>query len=120
MQRLLTDPGVTDFVVVSIPSRLAVAESARLLSALAEQGVPSYGYTNWTGFFAPRATPAAAIARIADDFGAAARSKDVIDTLEAQGSVPIGNTPAQFTQVVLTDIARWQKIVQDNAIKVED
>ncbi len=87
---------------------------------IAEQGVPSYGYTNWTGFFAPRATPAAAIARIADDFGAAARSKDVIDTLEAQGSVPIGNTPAQFTQVVLTDIARWQKIVQDNAIKVED
>jgi tripartite-type tricarboxylate transporter receptor subunit TctC len=87
---------------------------------IAEQGVPSYGYTNWTGFFAPRATPAAAVARIADDFGTAARSKDVIDTLEAQGSVPIGNTPAQFTQVVLTDIARWQKIVQDNAIKVEE
>ena len=41
LQRLLTDPGVTDFVVVSIPSRLAVAESARLLSALAEQGVPT-------------------------------------------------------------------------------
>ena len=40
LQRLLTDPDVTDFVVVGIPSRLAVAECARLLSALAEQGVP--------------------------------------------------------------------------------
>lgn len=39
LQRLLTDPDVTDFVIVGIPSRLSVAESARLLSALAEQGV---------------------------------------------------------------------------------
>ena len=39
LQRLLTDPDVTDFVVVGIPSRLSVAECARLLSALAEQGV---------------------------------------------------------------------------------
>ena len=40
LQRLLTDPDATDFVVVGIPSRLAVAESARLLSALVEQDVP--------------------------------------------------------------------------------
>ena len=39
LQRLLTDPDVTDFVVVGIPSRLSVAECARLLSALADQGV---------------------------------------------------------------------------------
>ena len=39
LQRLLTDPDVTDFVVVGIPSRLSVAESARLLSALTDQGV---------------------------------------------------------------------------------
>ena len=39
LERLLTDPDVTDFVVVGIPSRLSVAECARLLSALAEQGV---------------------------------------------------------------------------------
>lgn len=39
LQRLLTDPDVTDFVVVGIPSRLSVAECARLLSALAEQGI---------------------------------------------------------------------------------
>lgn len=40
LQRLLTDPEVTDFVVVAIPSRLSVAESARLLSALVSQDVP--------------------------------------------------------------------------------
>ena len=40
LQRLLTDPEVTDFVVVAIPSRLSVAESARLLSSLVSQDVP--------------------------------------------------------------------------------
>ncbi|KAL3893077.1 MAG: hypothetical protein SGPRY_014496 [Prymnesium sp.] len=39
LQRLLTEPEVTDFIIVGIPSRLAVAECARLLSALVEQGV---------------------------------------------------------------------------------
>ena len=40
LQSLLTDPEVTDFVVVAIPSRLSVAESARLLSSLVSQDVP--------------------------------------------------------------------------------
>ena len=40
LQALLTDPDVTDFVVVAIPSRLSVAESARLLSSLVAQDVP--------------------------------------------------------------------------------
>merc|ERR1719272_576335 len=40
LQSLLTDPEVTDFVVVAIPSRLSVAESARLLSLLVSQDVP--------------------------------------------------------------------------------
>lgn len=40
LEGLLTDPDTTDFVVIGIPSRLAVAESARLLSALSEQDIP--------------------------------------------------------------------------------
>lgn len=39
LQRILTEPEVTDFVIVGIPSRLAVAECARLLSTLVDQGV---------------------------------------------------------------------------------
>jgi len=40
LQALLTNGDVTDFVVVSVATRLAVAESARLLAALVEQDVP--------------------------------------------------------------------------------
>merc|ERR1719272_1280095 len=40
LRSLLTDPEVTDFVVVAIPSRLSVAESARLLSSLVAQEIP--------------------------------------------------------------------------------
>ena len=40
LKQLLTDEEVTDFVVVGIPSRLAVAECARLLAALVEQEIP--------------------------------------------------------------------------------
>jgi arsenite-transporting ATPase len=40
LRALLTNEETTDFVVVSVPTRLAVAESARLLSTLVEQDVP--------------------------------------------------------------------------------
>jgi len=40
LQALLTNEDVTEFIVVGIASRLAVAECARLLSALVEQDIP--------------------------------------------------------------------------------
>jgi len=39
--------------------------------------------------------------------------------LEEQGAVPVGSTPAQFRQVITTEVTRWRKVVQDNNLKVE-
>ena len=39
LQRLLTDEAVTEFIVVGIPSRLAVAECARLIAELVDRDV---------------------------------------------------------------------------------
>jgi len=41
LNSVLTDPGKTDFIVVSIPTHLAVAESKRLMQSLAEAAMPA-------------------------------------------------------------------------------
>jgi len=49
-----------------------------------------------------------------------ARMPDVVSSTEAEGSIPVGNTPAQFRQILKTESAIWRKVVQDNAIRIAE
>lgn len=35
------------------------------------------------------------------------------------GADPVGDTPAQFSAVIQSDLARWSKIVRERGLKVE-
>ena len=39
--------------------------------------------------------------------------------LDAQGSLPVGNTPAQFREFLTEEIGRWKKLVAEANIRVE-
>jgi hypothetical protein len=40
--------------------------------------------------------------------------------LEADGNLIIGNTQAQFRQMLVNEAANWSKLVQENGIKSEE
>lgn len=90
------------------------------LPTVQEQGVPGFNSVLWIGISAPAATPQAIINKLSDELAKVARMPDVIATLEAEGSSLVGSTPAQFRQLIVTEIGRWQKIVQEAGIKVEE
>ena len=90
------------------------------VATVAEHGVPGYNYQNWVGFLAPGGTPAAIVNKLGEGFARVARMPEVIATLDAEGSAAVGNTPAQFSRQIATETALWQKIVQDNGIKLEE
>ena len=90
------------------------------LPTIAEQGIPGYNYASWLGFSAPAGTPAAVINKLSEGFAKGAKLPDVAAPLEAEGSVMIGSTPAQFRQVIVTETARWRKVGQENGIKLEE
>ncbi len=87
---------------------------------VAEQGIPGFSYSNWLGFVSPAATPAGIVNKLADSFARVARVPEVIAALEADGTVMVGSTPAQFRQLIATESVRWKKLVQDAGIKVEN
>ena len=87
---------------------------------VSEQGLPGFAYTNWTGVFAPRATPVAIVNKLGEALARVAKSPDVIAGADAHGNVMMGSTPAQFSNVVVTETARWQKLVKDAGIKMEE
>ena len=86
---------------------------------IAELAIPGFNAVVWQGYSAPAATPAATVGRLNDAFVRVARSPDVIAALEADGAVMVGNTPAEFRQVIITETARWRKLIQDNGIQLE-
>jgi tripartite-type tricarboxylate transporter receptor subunit TctC len=89
------------------------------LPTVAEGGVPGYETTTWHGWLAPGGTPATIIAKINADLARAAKSPEVMSRLAPDGSEPVANSPEQFRQFIVTDIARWRKVIQESGIKPE-
>lgn len=87
---------------------------------IAEQGITDYDYANWLGFIAPAGTPASIINKLSDSFAKVAKSPDIAATLESDGGIMVGNTPSQFRQILVQDMARWRKLIQESGIKLED
>ena len=105
------------------PLGVITGQRSRLLPDLptiAAQGAPGLEWLNWTGFLAPRAVPAATLARLNDIFDKVAKAPDIISTSEAQGNVTVGGPSEPFAKLIASEAARWQKLVQDNNIKAED
>lgn len=90
------------------------------LRTMEEQGFPGFDYPSWAGYVAPAATPAAIVAKLNAEFVKAGRSPDVIQRIEEQGGVMVASTPDYFRKVIVTESARWKKVVQDNNIKSPD
>ena len=86
---------------------------------IAEQGLPGFDSVVWQGYSAPAATPAPVVNKLNEGFVRVARSPDVVAALEADGAVMVGNTPAQFRQIIISETARWKKLIQETGIELD-
>ena len=86
----------------------------------AEQGLTGFSYSNWLGIAAPGATPAAIVNSLSEAIFRVVKMPDVAGPLEAEGIVMVGSTPGQFKQVMITEVERWRKVVQDNHISLDE
>ncbi|MEO7728206.1 MAG: tripartite tricarboxylate transporter substrate binding protein [Burkholderiales bacterium] len=78
---------------------------------MAEAGVPGYEMDVWYGLFAPRGTPKAVIAKIADEAIRIMQSPDMRERWNAVGVEPVGTTPGEFDKQFRAEIAKWAKVV---------
>ena len=90
------------------------------LPTVAEQGVPGYDYTSWIGFLAPGGTPAAIVSRLNDALVKTVKSPAIVAQLDKQGSVAVGSSPEQFRQHIAIELVRWNKVVTDANLKLEE
>jgi hypothetical protein len=93
---------------------------ADAVTPLAEAlGLPAYEALNWQGLFAPAGTPGQVVKRLADETIKVLNAADVKARLAELGFDPVGNTPAEFSALVLAEQRKWIRLIQAAGIKPE-
>jgi tripartite-type tricarboxylate transporter receptor subunit TctC len=104
---------------------LAVTGNKRLpelpnVPSMAEAGFPTVDMRIWVGMFAPAGTPPAVVAKLEKALHDAIHSPSVVAKLHSLTINPSNDTPAQFKQHIVDDIAKFRKVVKDAHLKFED
>ncbi len=88
------------------------------LPTVAEQGLPTFEYTQWIGIAGPAGIPAPLASRISTELSKAAKAPDIGQKLADDGTLMVGSTPEQFRQFFQSDHNRWKKVAQDTGVKL--
>ena len=76
-----------------------------------ESGVlPSYDVTTWYGFFGPKGTPPAVVAKLNKGFIETIAEPDIVERLTKAGAVPTGSTPEAFGAFMAGEFAKWNTV----------
>lgn len=78
--------------------------------------LPGYESNTWFGLYGPKGLPQDLLARVNGAANQALADAEVKDKLARLGIEPVGGTPAQFTQMLAADSAKWRKIITERKI----
>jgi tripartite-type tricarboxylate transporter receptor subunit TctC len=101
---------------------LAVTSLARTgslpdMPTLDELGLKGFQAVAWNGLTAPARTPKDVIAKINADTLKVVRSTELVERLKAEGSDPVGNSPAEYSAFLRNEIAKWAKVIKLAGVK---
>jgi tripartite-type tricarboxylate transporter receptor subunit TctC len=103
---------------------IAVGDAARVPSlpeypTIAESGVPGYEAFSWAGIIAPAGTPQEVVKRVNAELGGILRQKAIVEQLAAEGTIPVPDTPEEFSAYIKSELVKWAAIVRLANIKPE-
>jgi tripartite-type tricarboxylate transporter receptor subunit TctC len=88
------------------------------LPTIAELGVTGYAFEFWNGIFAPAGTPPAAIKALHHSIVQALQTPDVRDRLTQLGFTPGGESPAEYTKFVKSEVEKFRKQIIASGVQL--
>ncbi len=103
---------------------LAVTGAARAapfpeLPTIAEAGVPGYEITVWTGVIVPAGVPPAIVTRLNAEINKACAAPTLLEKFAGFGNTCLGSTPAEFSDLITQETAKWADIVKRSGAKAD-
>jgi len=114
--KIAMDRGALKGLFVTDSERYAAVPT---MPTAAEAGLPEVLLTTWTGFYAPKGTPAEIVDRINADLYTVSAMPEVVERLAALGGTPKLMRPAEFAAFASAEKERWGQIIRRANIKVE-
>jgi tripartite-type tricarboxylate transporter receptor subunit TctC len=113
---------VTPFINAGKLRPLGVMGEARVpqlpeIATMRESGFDVVSYF-WTCVLAPRATPAAIVAKLNGEIGRALAADDVRNAILKLSAQPKGGTPEDLAALIAAEVPKWARVVHDSGTKV--
>jgi hypothetical protein len=86
---------------------------------IAESGYPGFKTITWNGLVAPAGTPLSIINKVSTAIQEIVATSDMQTRLLQIGVDHLGNTPAQFKQLLANDVRTWADAAKSSNLKVE-
>ena len=86
---------------------------------MAEIVLPGFEINTWFGLVAPAKTPREIIAKLNQAVVKGLLNAEMRERLLAQGIEPVGNSPAEFTQLMREELPKWGKIAKISGAKLD-
>ncbi|HVJ23292.1 MAG TPA: tripartite tricarboxylate transporter substrate binding protein [Burkholderiales bacterium] len=87
------------------------------IPTVVEAGYPGFESSQWLGLLAPRGTPQEVIVKLHAETVKALKLPDVRERLIRAGLQPVGNTPAEFTHVIRSEIEQFGKLARELGVE---
>jgi tripartite-type tricarboxylate transporter receptor subunit TctC len=100
-------------------TRLKRAAGHPNVPTMAESGFPHFEATTWYGLVGPAKLPLALARRMNEDVNKALVMPDVMEKLEASGAEDGGGSVDKFAQFMVTEQAKWGKVIKEGGVKGE-
>ncbi len=127
--------GQVDSLFDQFPSSKAFIDSGKLkaIGVISPHRIPGYdvmtmeeagmkGFTDeaWYGLLAPARVSPEVLARLTDAMKKVMAAPELRAQLEKVGARPVGNSPAEFTAQIRSEITRMKRLVRERQIKLDE
>jgi tripartite-type tricarboxylate transporter receptor subunit TctC len=111
----LVGAGKLRALAVTGPKRVAALQN---VPTIVEAGFPELVVEDWVGLAVKSGTPQPIIARLNEATNRALATAKVRDALAKLGAEPAGGTAEEFSHLLKTQIAHWQRVTKESGIKM--
>ena len=127
--------GETDLMFASLSSSIPLVKSGRLrafavtgekrspsipeMPTMSEAALPGYAATAWFGLLGPAGMPPAAVTTLSNAALASLQTQEVKDRLFASGVEVRPMPPAEFAQLIESEIKKWAQVVKASGARAD-
>jgi tripartite-type tricarboxylate transporter receptor subunit TctC len=90
------------------------------LPTIAESGYPNFEAISWFALLAPRGTPAPILSRLHREVSKISAQSDTREKFAQLGLDTVSSSPEELATIIISDIVKWAKVINDAGIKAEE